>query len=78
MQQLVQNNSHRPDVVLDCVNVAFECLRCHIQWSTHIVILFAAEPTVPFSEPEIGDLVHTVFDKDVSGFEVPMQESAIG
>lgn len=41
------------------------------KWSTHIVILFAAEPTVPFSEPEIGDLVHTVFDKDVSGFEGP-------
>ena len=40
MQQLVNHDANRPDIIFNRVDVLFEGLGRHIEWAPNIVLLF--------------------------------------
>lgn len=77
MQDLIQNNADRPDIVLRCVDIALKCLGTHVQWRPDIDGFLGIGGGL-LGEPEVSDLDDLVPEQDIGGFEIAMQEAILG
>jgi hypothetical protein len=66
VQDLVEDDSDRPDVVLEGVDVALERLRTHVERRAH-VHRFLGVGSGLLGEAKVSDLDHFILQQDVCG-----------
>lgn len=77
MEDLVEDHSQRPDVILDCVNAAFESFGTHVKRTAHIHRLLHRVRRGTLGETEVCDFGDFVLEEDVGRFEVPVEEARL-
>lgn len=76
MQDLVQNNAHRPDIVFCGVDIALQCLRTHVKRRADVDCFLGVGGGL-LGEAEISDFDHLVPEEDIGGFEIAVQEAVL-
>lgn len=77
MQYLIKNDTYRPDIVFNGIDIAFECLRTHIERCSNIILLFLGHPVISLSKSKVSNLIHVILDEDIGWFEISVQEPSI-
>ena len=74
MDNFIQNNTQRPDVVFGGVDVVLQSLRTHVEGTANIGgLLWVCR--CPFSKAKVSNFGYLVFEEDVGGFKVPVEEA---
>jgi hypothetical protein len=73
VQHFIKDDSDRPHIVFNGVNVALQSLGTHVKWRTNVYRFFRVRPC-PFGKTEVSYFDSFVFKKDVGRFEIAVEK----